>query len=1036
MPETQETAGPWLESPPERRRSEQERRFLFNSTLVGMFQTTPAGRLLNANPAVARLLGFESPEEILSHVTDVGRQLWADPKLRDRFRAELEARGEVTGHEVHLIRKDGGSVWVATNARAIRDPVGEVVCYEGTLVDITGRKQFEESLRRAEERYRGIFENAVEGIFQTSPSGRFLVANPALARIYGYESAEQLMREMVDVGTQLYVDPSARAELARRLEQTDLVTDFEAQVYRRDGSIIDISENVRAIRGAEGQLLHYEGTVVDITARKQAERALEHRILLEKIITNVSTRFIDLPGDLVDEELDRTLGTIGEATGVDRAYIFLYNRPSDSLDNTHEWCADAVPSRIHHRQRARARHFPWVMEQIKAQLTVAISSVDQLPEEAAAERSELREALVRSFVCVPMTYAGSLVGFIGLDSVREERQWSPEHVNLLKILAGIAVNAFEHKRREEELRRSEQKLSLHVQKTPLAVIEWNLAFQVTEWNRAAEKIFGYRREEAIGQHGPDLIFPSRARELSRMVLLDLIRQNGGSRTTSENLTKDGRTILCEWYNTPLIDAHGRVIGIASLAQDITERVQAEERLRHEAMHDKLTGLPNRTLFLDRLDRSIRRSRRRGDQLFAVLFLDLDRFKVINDSLGHMIGDQLLCAISERLETCLRASDTVARIHGHTVARLGGDEFTILLEDISDSVTATRVAERVQKVLSEPFHLGGHEVYTTVSIGIAFTSTKYGSAEDLLRDADIAMYRAKMLGKARHAIFDTEMHARAAGILQLETDLRRAMEREEFYLQYQPIVELASGQLAGFEALLRWRHPERGIVAPGDFIPVAEETGLIIPIGLWALKEACRQARQWQAIQRAEPPLTMCVNVSGKQFKQVDLVHKVEQALRETGLDGRCLRLEITESTIMDDAETTTTTLNRLRDLGVQLSIDDFGTGYSSLSYLHRFPTTTLKIDRSFVSRMADDSDNLEIVRTIVILAHNLRLNVTAEGVETAEQYALLRSIGCEYGQGFWFARPLSAIAAQEVLSAKSLIPKDASALLAADEASG
>ncbi|HYP01338.1 MAG TPA: EAL domain-containing protein [Pyrinomonadaceae bacterium] len=455
------------------------------------------------------------------------------------------------------------------------------------------------------------------------------------------------------------------------------------------------------------------------------------------------------------------------------------------------------------------------------------------------------------------------------------------------------------------------------------------------------------------------------------------------------------------------DTQGAPLHLIFQIQDITNRKRAEEQLLYDAFHDALTGLPNRALFADHVKMAIQRARRNSGKLFSILFLDLDRFNVVNDSLGHLVGDRLLVDIARRLETCLRPGDTVAR--------LGGDEFTILLEDLEDVCDAVEVAMRVQEAVSQPYQIEGHDVFTTASIGIAPSSGNYDNAEEILRDADTAMYRAKSLGKNRHEVFDKVMHDRAMRLLQLETDLRRAVEREEFSLNYQPIISLETGKIAGFEALVRWNHPADGFISPAEFIPIAEETGLIIPLGTWVLREACRQMRAWMRADELQRPLTISVNLSSKQFTQPDLIEQVAAILRETELPATCLKFEITESMVMENVETAIHMLSELRALGVELSIDDFGTGYSSLSYLHRFPINTLKIDRSFVMRMTDNAENGEIVRTIITLARSLDMNVVAEGVETQAQLEQLRMLDCDFGQGYIFSRPVGIEAASRLL---------------------
>src|SRR5690349_2553948 len=429
-----------------------------------------------------------------------------------------------------------------------------------------------------------------------------------------------------------------------------------------------------------------------------------------------------------------------------------------------------------------------------------------------------------------------------------------------------------------------------------------------------------------------------------------------------------------------------------------ELEESREHFRHAAFHDALTGLPNRSLFTDHLRVALRRAQQNEKYLFGVLFLDLDRFKNINDSLGHPCGDELLILVARRLETCIRQTDMVARF--------GGDEFAILVDAINDASDVVRIAEKVQQVISAPFKLASHEAITTASIGVALSTSVYAEAEDIIRDADTAMYRAKDHGKARYEVFDTSMHTRAVTLLRLESDLRRALEKEELCVYYQPIVSLASRELCGFEALVRWQHPERGIVSPDDFIPLAEETGLILPIGLQVLREACGQLRKWQQRSLYNKDLIMSVNLSGKQLTQPDLIERIEEVLHESQINPWHLKLEITETVVMENPELAAVTLAKLRGLGVRLSIDDFGTGYSSLSYLNRFPVDMLKIDRSFVTSMNKADENLQIVKTIVTLAGNLGMQVVAEGVETEEQLEQLRSLKCQYGQGFLFSKPL------------------------------
>ncbi|MEZ5346649.1 MAG: bifunctional diguanylate cyclase/phosphodiesterase [Pyrinomonadaceae bacterium] len=463
--------------------------------------------------------------------------------------------------------------------------------------------------------------------------------------------------------------------------------------------------------------------------------------------------------------------------------------------------------------------------------------------------------------------------------------------------------------------------------------------------------------------------------------------------------KSGKIKLAEFDNAEEVENH-----IQNLQNHIEEQVKntealqrTKERYRYEAFHDSLTKLPNRKKFLDKMGQWLKQSHQDINFSFTVLSLDLNRFKTINESLGHSLGDTLILKVAERLQSSIRQKDVVARF--------GGDEFGIILNNVSKTDDVVACVELIIKNLAQPFKIGSREIFTSVSVGIAVSHRDYQKGEDILRDADIAMYHAKS-SEQSFVVFDPSMHTRAVTLLQIETDLRHAIERDEFITYYQPIISLKSMKLIGFESLIRWNHPVRGLVPPGDFIPVTEVTNLIVPITLWILRKSCTQMVEWKRKYPSHADMMISVNLSGKHFAQPDLVKQVKDILRDTNMDPRFLKLELTESAIMENAETAIFMLKRLRDIGVQLSIDDFGTGYSSLSYLHRFPINTLKVDRSFVGSMEEGSENGEIVRTIIALAKALNLSVIAEGIESVHQLHQLRVLNCEYGQGFLFSRPV------------------------------
>jgi len=539
-----------------------------------------------------------------------------------------------------------------------------------------------------------------------------------------------------------------------------------------------------------------------------------------------------------------------------------------------------------------------------------------------------------------------------------------------------------------------------------------------------QRVLGYSSEDlkeasAIEQVHPD----DRPRVLQAAEKARLSGQ--GERVEYRIRHKDGSWRFLESTACAIRNARGQTDKLVIVNRDITERKRAEELLVHNAFHDGLTNLPNRALFLDRLQHALTLSKKHSNYKFAVLLIDVDEFKIINDSLGHTAGDDLLIQIGQRLKDSVRRADTVSRPHlsdvpgeptnDDTLARLGGDEFTILLDDIRDPIEAVRVAERVQTELAIPFVVNRQEIVISASIGIASSTSPHTQAEDLVRDADIAMYRAKRAGKARCEVSDTAMHANALKRLRLETDLRKALDYGEFRVYYQPIVSLQTGKITGFEALSRWQRPE-GIVPPVEFIAVAEEIGLIVPMNRQLLREACQHLRSWQSGFPSCSPLTMSVNISAKDFAQPGLASEIRNCLAETGVDPGCLQLEIIETIAMGDAEKSGHVLAQLKALGVRLSIDDFGTGYSSLSRLRRIPVDTLKIDRSFIFHMDSDPESREIVRIIIMLAHNLGLKVVAEGTETEEHINLLKQLNCEMAQGYFFSRPADDQAMAKLLA--------------------
>jgi diguanylate cyclase (GGDEF)-like protein/PAS domain S-box-containing protein len=586
-----------------------------------------------------------------------------------------------------------------------------------------------------------------------------------------------------------------------------------------------------------------------------------------------------------------------------------------------------------------------------------------------------------------------------------------ERSRLAEVNEALAEETSEKLRAQREGRAAAQKLRIHFERTPLAVIEWDSKSRITAWNPAAEAIFGFPGYDAMGKRLSVLLGGDTERPGLDAMCEELLAAAEGNKTTLTNITRGGRAIHCEWYNTPLLDSEAKVTGFTSLVHDVTERLNTERTIHYMAHHDALTGLPNRRLMQDRLNQAIMAARRKQRHV-GVLFLDLDRFKVVNDTLGHDTGDFILKDVARRLVSCVREGDTVSRE--------GGDEFVMILPDLERPEHARVVADKILKELARPVEIGGHEIHVTPSIGISHYPNDATDVHQLLKHADNAMYQAKDAGRNTIRFFTNDLNFLLSKRLEIEGRLRKAIENEEFFLRYQPQVELATGRISGMEALIRWNDPQKGEIFPKDFIFVAEELGLIVPIGEWVFRTACQQLKKWQ--EDGLPPVTISVNISPRQFMSRRLVSTLLAIVRDVGADPRYIELEITETMIMRNIEQSVETLSQLRSVGMQVAVDDFGVGYSSLGQLKRLPASSMKIDRSFIMNVPEDASSGSITEAIIAMAKRLKLRCIAEGVETRAQLEFLRNAHCDAFQGFLFSRPITSLEATAMLKAQANTP--------------
>jgi diguanylate cyclase (GGDEF)-like protein/PAS domain S-box-containing protein len=780
------------------------------------------GPFIEANDTACTLLGY-ARDELLEISPS---SLMAADKLREINEALLSEQALLS--DTALRTKDGGSLPVRIHARLqVLDGKHTVlaVCH-----DQRGDPDQTSALLDVERRYASIFQNAVEGIYQTTPDGRIIRANKALARILGYASPEELVASNTNVAERTYLHPEQRAELLQLIEKDGSYADQEFQVARRDGTTIWVSDNSRAVRGKSGKIEYYEGTLQDITPRKLAEDALAQ-----------------------SEEKYRTL--------------------------------------------------------------------------------------------VDMSQDGVFLSSSG------------------------------------------------------GLVYVNSAFAA---------MLGYTPDEMTGLSFSSLLAPE-DRHSSNAFEEEYVLHASHELHELRFMHKDEKSRIVAAVTVAHVPFRGTP-AVTGTVRDVTAQKRSEQELLKGAYHDPLTDLPNRSFFMEKLTQTLEHVGKRSSDRFAVLFLDLDRFKLINDSLGHSFGDRVLVSIARRLRTCLRPADLIARY--------GGDEFTILVENITGLDDATAVADRVHEELARAITVDGHEVFTNASIGIVINAPHYKHPDEILRDADTAMYRAKAAGKAGYVVFDDAMHESAKANLKLETDLRQGLQRSEFRVFYQPVMDIAANKLSGFEALVRWEHPTQGLLGPEHFLALAEETGLIIPIGWWVMETACAQFAAWKKkYKHLGEDITMSVNIANRQFAHWVLPQRVARVLDVTGIKPKNLCLEITETVFMDNPALAVETIARLRAVGVNLQMDDFGTGYSSLSALRRFKIDTLKIDRSFITGIEKARADRAIVRTITVLAADLGMDVVAEGIEDARQVELLRALGCRKGQGYFFSKPMSVPDVEKYLAA-------------------
>jgi diguanylate cyclase (GGDEF)-like protein/PAS domain S-box-containing protein len=754
------------------------------------------------------------------------------------------------------------------------------------------------------------------------------------------------------------------------------------------------------------------------TAKSEAHNRLKEQIVLREAST-VITSTLDLSEVLF--KISEQLCHVADATSVYIVDLDIVHRKAKVIA---EYISDQA------NDAEKESDLGVIYEVIDTRYLKAMEAgepwVDRVndPDLPEKERQHLVDYGAKSVVYIPLKVGTQIQGVAEVWESRRNREFTTNEIALCRSLAQNAAIALENARLyaqtrkeiseraliEAELRQSEERFSLAANGANDGLWDWDLDDDHIYYSPRWKEMLGYAEDElnANLQEWFARIHPQDLVEAQLAISAHLEGVSDHFEHEYRIRHQNGSYLWVLTRGLAIRDAAGNAYRMAGSQTDITSKKRAEEKLSHDALHDSLTGLPNRGLFLDRLERVIELTNRNKDYVFAVLFLDIDRFKNVNDRYGHLVGDDLLIAVGERLCSSTRASDTVSR--------LGGDEFVVLVEDIENLDEAITISSRIHEKICQPFIIDGHEIFTSCSIGIIKNDESYARAGDFLRDADFAMYRAKSDGRSRYIVFDSDMRTDLMDRIWMEHDLQQAIAEGQFCLNYQPILSLRTGRLVGFEALIRWLHPTQGLIEPMLFIPLAEETRMIIPIGRWVIEEACQQLKEWGEKYPGDQPLTMSVNISGVQLSSQEFVNQVEEIITYAGINPSHLTFEITERMIVEDNLVATKVISRLRDLGVRVHLDDFGTGYSALSYLQRYPIDILKIDRAFIGKIEENGETVEIIKAILNLARDLNMSVIAEGIETEYQFDLLKELNCHFGQGYYFAKPMTPEAAEGMLA--------------------